>query len=135
MTEVSQYPPGAQAADQNLFVSVEGLRKTVENGFDRIDRRMDSLVTKDAHLADIARLDQRIDHTDEKLEQGFKDLKRDMADGFSAISGRDAERDAAAKDRDDKRDAKFARRMTWTLTAVGLIFGLWSTFIAPLFQK
>lgn len=124
MPDSSQYPPGAQAVDQNLFSSVEGLRNTVETGFDRIDRRMDSMVTKDAHLADVARLDQRIDHTDEKIEQGLKEVKHDMAQGFAELRARDAARDADFEKRENNRFSKQRWVLGWGLTAAGILSGI-----------
>lgn len=124
----------ADAMDSYLSGSIEGLRNSMEKGFDRVERRIDTMVSKDVLTAEVERLNQRDDHLESKMDSGLAEVKAEMSAGFSAITARDAELDAAAKDRDDKRDAKFARRMTWTLTAVGLAFGLWSTFIAPLFQ-
>ena len=66
------------------------------------------------------------------MEAGFAEVKASVAEGFSEIASRDVERDVAAKERDDKRDAKFARRMTWTLTTVGLAFTVFQVFVAPL---
>jgi len=125
----------ADAMDNYLSGSIEGLRNSMEKGFDRVERRIDTMVSKDVLTAEVERLNQRDDHLESKMEAGFAEIKAEVSAGFSAIAARDVERDAAAKERDDKRDAKFARRMTWTLTAVGLAFGLWSTFVAPLLQQ
>lgn len=104
----------------NISRDIAGLRGTMETGFDRLDRRMDSMVTKDAHLADISRLDQRVDHINEKVDSGFEEVKRDMAAGFEDIKSRDRERDQEFKDREDARDARYSRRVGWTITAVGV---------------
>lgn len=96
---------------------------------------MGEMATKDAVEAHVARLDQRDDHLEVRMDAGFSSVKSEMSAGFAAITARDAARDEAAQKRDDRRDAKFARRMGWTLTATGLAFAGWSTFIAPLFQK
>lgn len=125
----------ADAMDSYLSGSIEGLRNSMEKGFDRVERRIDTMVSKDVLTAEVERLNQRDDHLESKMEAGFAEIKAEVSAGFSAIATRDVARDAAAKERDDKRDAKFARRMTWTLTTVGLAFGVWSTFIAPLFQR
>ena len=129
-------PPSTQAdsMDNYLSGSIEGLRNSMEKGFDRVERRIDTMVSKDVLTAEVERLNQRDDHLESKMEAGFAEIKASMAEGFSEIASRDVERDVAAKDRDDKRDAKFARRMTWTLTVAGLAFTAFQIFIAPLFQ-
>lgn len=124
----------ADSMDSYLSGSIEGLRNSMEKGFDRVERRIDTMVSKDVLTAEVERLNQRDDHLESKMEAGFAEIKAEVSAGFTAIATRDVERDAAAKDRDDKRDAKFARRMTWTLTAVGLAFTAFQIFIAPLFQ-
>ena len=129
-------PPSTQAdsMDNYLSGSIEGLRNSMEKGFDRVERRVDTMVSKDVLTAEVERLNQRDDHLESKMEAGFAEVKASMAEGFSEIASRDVERDAAAKDRDDKRDAKFARRMTWTLTVVGIAFTAFQIFVAPLLQ-
>lgn len=130
-------PPSTQAdnMDNYLSGSIEGLRGSMEKGFERVERQIGEMASKDLLRAEVERLNQRDDHLESKMDAGFAEIKAEMSAGFAAITVRDTQRDAAAKDRDDKRDAKFARRMTWTLTIVGLTFGVWSTFIAPLFQQ
>lgn len=125
----------ADAMDNYLSGSIEGLRNSMEKGFDRVERRIDTMVSKDVLTAEVERLNQRDDHLESKMETGFAEIKAEVSAGFTAIASRDVERDTAAKERDDKRDAKFARRMTWTLTAVGLAFTAFQIFIAPLFQQ
>lgn len=92
----------------------------METGFDRLDRRMDSMVTKDAHVADINRLDQRVDHINEKVDQGFIEVKKDMALGFSELKQRDSDRDQQFTNREDERDRKYSRRVGWTISAVAI---------------
>ena len=125
----------ADAMDNYLSGSIEGLRNSMEKGFDRVERRIDTMVSKDVLTAEVERLNQRDDHLESKMEAGFAEIKAEVSSGFSAIATRDVERDAAAKERDDKRDAKFARRMTWTLTVVGLAFTAFQIFVAPLFNS
>ena len=120
MPETAQYPPGSQTADTNISRDIAGLRGTMESGFDRLDRRMDSMVTKEAHRADITRIDQRVDHVNEKVDSGLREIKRDMADGFEELKQRDNARDKQFKEREDLRDVKYSRRVGWTLTAVGV---------------
>ena len=118
--------------DNHLSGSIEGLRNSMEKGFDRVERRIDTMVSKDVLTAEVERLNQRDDHLESKMEAGFAEVKASMAEGFSEIAARDVGRDVAAKERDDKRDSKFARRMTWTLTVVGLAFTVFQVFVAPL---
>jgi outer membrane murein-binding lipoprotein Lpp len=121
--------------DSYLSGSIEGLRNSMEKGFDRVERRIDTMVSKDVLSAEVERLNQRDDHLESKMEAGFAEIKAEVSAGFSAIASRDVERDVAAKERDDKRDAKFARRMTWTLTAVGLAFTAFQVFVASLLHS
>lgn len=125
----------ADAMDSYLSGSIEGLRNSMEKGFDRVERRIDTMVSKDVLTAEVERLNQRDDHLESKMEAGFAEIKAEVSSGFSAIATRDVERDAAAEKRDAARDAKFARRMTWTLTVVGLAFTAFQVFVAPLLQR
>lgn len=125
----------ADAMDNYLSGSIEGLRNSMEKGFDRVERRIDTMVSKDVLTAEVERLNQRDDHLESKMEAGFAEIKAEVSAGFTAIATRDVERDAAAKDRDDKRDGKFARRMTWTLTAVGLAFTAFQVLVVPLLNR
>ena len=119
--------------DNYLSQSIEGLRGSMEKGFDRVERRIETMVSREVLTAEVSRLDQRDDHLESTMEAGFKEVESKMEAGFSEMRSRDTERDKAAEARDAKRDATFARRMTWTLTGVGLVVAAWTTFIAPLF--
>lgn len=131
---MTDYPPGAQAADKNILSAVSDLRGTVETGFDRVERRMDSMVTKDAHAADISRVDQRIDHINEKVDSRFDKVEKDMALGFAELRARDAERDDQFKAREDERDKKYSRRVGWTITAVGVGVSVMSLILSHFFS-
>lgn len=109
--------------DNYLSQSIEGLRGSMEKGFDRVERRIETMVSREVLTAEVSRLDQRDNHLESTMEAGFKEVESKMEAGFSELKARDA-----------KRDATFARRMTWTLTGVGLVVAAWTTFIAPLFQ-
>lgn len=117
------YPPASEAVDNHLAGAIEGLRGSMETGFDRVERRLDSMATKDAFNSEIARLDQRDAHLEDKMKTGFETLQDRMSEGFESIAERDRTRDAEAKKHDAVRDKKFARRMTWTISIVGLAFG------------
>lgn len=132
MTDSTQYPPGAQVVDEHISRDIAGLRSTVETGFDRLDRRMDSMVTKDAHVADINRLDQRVDHINEKVDQGFTEVKKDMALGFAELKQRDSDRDDQFRAREDERDKRYSRRVGWTISAVAVGVSILSFIITNL---
>lgn len=132
---MNPYPATAEAVDNHLSNAIKGLEKTTEKGFDRVERRLESTASKDAVEAQITRLDLRIDHSNENTAERLKSLDLKMDSGFQAIEERDAKRDAAAEKRDDERDKKFSRRMTWTLTVVGLSFTAFQLFIAPLIER
>lgn len=130
---MTDYPPGAQAADEQITRAIEGLRNTVEAGFDRVERRVDSMVTKDAHSADMSRVDQRIDHINEKVDMGFEKFEKDMALGFSELRQRDNERDEQFKAREDTRDKKYSRRVGWTIAVVSVGVSVLSFVISNFF--
>ena len=122
MDNMNPYPPAAEAVDSHLSSSIDSLRSSMETGFDRLERRMDNLVLKDTFSSEISRLDAADKHLEQKLDGAFNVLKSEMTEGFATIEARDTRRDKEAAQRDAARDAKFARRMTWTLTSVGLGF-------------
>lgn len=132
---MNPYPPAAEAVDSHLSKAIETLQRSTEQGIGRIESRMGEMATKDAVEAHVARLDQRDDHLELRMDAGFASVKADMSAGFAAISTRDAERDRAAEKRDAARDSKFARRMTWTLTIIGLIWGVTQFILAPIIQR
>lgn len=140
---MNAYPLASEAVDTHLSKSIDGLQRSTEQGLDRIERRIDNMATKDAVEAHVARLDQRDDHLESRMITGFDSVKSEMTAGFASVAARDAERDAAtekreiardqaAKDRDEERDKKFTRRMTWTLTAVGILISVIQFVLAPL---
>lgn len=140
------YPPASEVADSHLSKAIDALQRSTEQGIGRIENRMGEMATKDAVEAHVARLDQRDDHLESRMQTGFESVKSKMTEGFASVASRDAERDAAAekretardnaaKDRDEDRDKRFARRMTWTLTVVGIAWTIMQFFIAPLIQR
>ena len=116
------YPPAAEAVDTHLSQSLESLRSSMENGFTRIEGQMRDLVLKDTFRSEVSRLDQADRNLEQKLDGAFNVLESKMESGFAAIEVRDEKRDKEAAARDAERDSKFARRMGWTLTCVGLGF-------------
>lgn len=127
-------PSSGESMDNYLSQSIEGLRGSMEKGFDRVERRIETMVSREVLTAEVSRLDQRDDHLESTMEAGFKEVESKMDAGFSELRTRDTERDKAAEARDAKRDATFARRMTWTLTIVGVIWAVTQFFLAPLLQ-
>ena len=116
------YPPGSEAVDNQLTSQIEGLRGSMEKGFDRIERRLEEAVTRSTFEAQVTRLDQADKHLEDKLDGAFNVLKSEMESGFADIESRDEKRDAQAAARDAARDSKFGRRITWLLTCVALGF-------------
>lgn len=123
------------AMDNYLSQSIEGLRGSMEKGFDRVERRIETMVSREVLTAEVSRLDQRDDHIESTMEAGFKEVESKMEAGFSDLRARDDERDAAAEARDAKRDATFARRMTWTIPIIGIIWAITQFFVAPLLSS
>lgn len=130
---MNAYPTAAEAVDSHLSSSIDSLRSSMETGFDRLERRMDNLVLKDTFQAEVLRLDQADKHLEEKLDGAFALLKTEMESGFADIEARDAKRDKQAEKRDEERDRKFARRMTWTISVVGLAFAVFQYVSATYF--
>lgn len=126
---MNPYPPASEAVDTHLSKAIDTLQRSTEQGIGRIETRIGEMATKDAVEAHVARLDQRDDHIELRMTAGFDSVKSEMSAGFGAITARDAERDKAAEKRDEARDSKFARRMTWTLTGMGLVWGVIQFFI------
>ena len=122
MTHMNPYPEAAEVADSHLSKAVDTLTATTREGFRDVKDQLQWMATKDAVHAQVARLDNRVDHTNERMDTRFEVVEKKLVSGFSELKARDSERDAAATKRDEERDKKFARRMTWTLTVVGLAF-------------
>lgn len=127
-------PSFGESMDNYLSQSIEGLRGSMEKGFDRVERRIETMVSREVLTAEVARLDQRDNHLESTMLAGFKEVESKMEAGFSELRARDAERDQAAAERDEKRDRVFARRMTWTLTIAGLLWAVAQIFLTPLIQ-
>ena len=96
----------------------------MEKGFDRVERRIESMASKEVLTAEVSRLDQRVDHVESTVETGFQELR-----------ARDEERDKAAVARDAVRDKKFAQRMTWTISVVALVWAVSQFFLTPFLVK
>lgn len=99
---------------------IEGLRSSMETGFsrteksfDRLENRIETMVTKDTFKAEVSRLDQKDTHLEEQMKDGFTEVKSDMASGFAAL-----------RDRDKERDHKFNVRTGWLLTGAGVVSGI-----------
>lgn len=125
-------PSPGENMDNYLSQSIEGLRGSMEKGFDRVERRIETMVSREVLTAEVSRLDQRDNHLESTMEAGFKEVESKMEAGFSELRARDTERDKAAEARDAQRDAVFARRMTWTLSIIGVVWAVTQFFLAPL---
>ena len=91
------YPIVAEVADSHLSRAIESLDRKVSEGFDKVDRRIDTMVTRDAFDATVQRLDARDEHLDAKVESGFKDMELKVSKGFTDV--READRDRNTKNR------------------------------------
>lgn len=132
---MSPYSESSEAVDNHLSLQITELRQDMRDGFKRQDDKWDQVVLKGEFNATVQRLDAKDQHLESKMDTSFSQLEAKLNAGFATIAGRDADRDRAAEKRDEERDKKFARRMTWTLTAVGLAWTVAQFFIAPLLQK
>lgn len=86
------YTQASEAVDNALFAAVEGLRASQEAGFNRLETRINEMVTKGEFNATIQRLDAKDDHLDTKMAEGFKDVRLEVADGFTRVREADQER-------------------------------------------
>lgn len=121
MTEsMNAYPVTSEAVDNHLKEAITALDTTTREGFRDVKDQMRGMATKDAVEAHVARLDLRVDHTNEKMETGFEKFEKEMAKGFAELKARDAKRDEDFRSREDARDLKYSRRVGWTITAVGV---------------
>lgn len=132
---MNPYPPASEIADSHLSKAIDTLQRSTEQGFGRIESRIGEMATKDAVEAHVARLDQRDDHLELRMDAGFASVKSEMTAGFNGITTRDEKRDQAAKDRDAKRDQTFSRRMTWTISIMALVWGVVQFVLAPLVNQ
>lgn len=132
---MSPYSESSEAVDNHLSLQITELRQDMRDGFKRQDDKWDQVVLKGEFNATVQRLDAKDQHLESKMDTSFSQLEAKLNAGFATIAGRDADRDRAAEKRDEERDKKFARRMTWTLTVVGLAWTVAQFFIAPLLQK
>lgn len=104
----------------------------MESGFDRLDRQIHGMVSKDTHKAEILRLDQRVDKIEDQFERRFEELKTSMAAGFEELKRRDLERDADFRNREEARDTKYGRRVGWTITIAVSAASIIVTFVSRL---
>lgn len=88
----ASYPPSAELADGYITKAIDALDRKVTEGFDRVERRIDSMVTKEAFDATIQRLDAKDEHLDTKIEDGFKRMDVKVAQGFADVKATDRER-------------------------------------------
>lgn len=125
MNDMNQtYPPTAEAVDNHLSKSIDKLDQTTNDGFKRIEAQMREMATKDAVEAHVARLDLRVDHTNEKMDSGFEKFEKEMAKGFADLKARDLKRDAEFKEREDKRSSKQRWVLGYGLTGAGVVSGI-----------
>lgn len=120
MNDMNPYPQAAEAVDQHLSKAIESLETTTKDGFRRVEGQMRDMATKDAVNAQVARLDLRVDHANDKMNTGFSKFEKEMTAGFAELKARDAQRDQEFRDREDARDQKYSRRVGWTITSVGV---------------
>lgn len=118
------YPPTAEAVDNHLSKSIDKLDQTTNDGFKRIEAQMREMATKDAVEAHVARLDLRVDHTNEKMDTGFEKFEREMAKGFAELKARDAERDADFEKREERRSSKQRWVLGYSMTGAGVVSGI-----------
>lgn len=110
---MNPYPAASEAVDGHLSSAIDGLRGDMRTSFDRVERRLDNMVTQDAFKSEVTRLDQADKHLDDKMKEGFSALKTQVEDGFKSVEARDVQRDKTGK-----------QRITWLLVLAGLISGV-----------
>lgn len=129
---MNPYPTASEAVDTHLSKSIETLTNTTRDGFNRVESQMRDMATKDSVNAQVARLDLRVDHVNEKVDSGFAEVKLDMAKGFADLKQRDLDRDDQFRAREDERDKRYSRRVGWTISAVAVGVSILSFIISNL---
>ena len=120
MNEMNPYPPASEAVDAHLSKAIDSLEQTTRDGFRDVKGQLSVMATKDSVDAQVARLDLRVDHVTERVDGGLEAVEKEMSAGFARLEARDAQRDKEFRDREDERDKKYARRVGWTITSVGV---------------
>lgn len=118
---MSPYPVGSEVADGHLTRAIDALDRKVSEGFDRVERRIDTMVTREAFEATVQRLDAKDEHLDTKIEDGFKDMDLKVSKGFAAV-------------KDEDRERNLRNRWFWTLlvSLAGVLSGVVFGFVTVL---
>ena len=67
MTSLPVYTEASQIADTHLEKAIVDLKDQVVRGFEAVNKRLDDVVIKQTFDQTVARLDEKIEHTDERL--------------------------------------------------------------------
>ena len=65
--------------EQDIRVALDDIKASVKDGFAGVYKRIETLVTKDAFDANVARLDQAVGYQAERLSSHIKDSEVDHA--------------------------------------------------------
>lgn len=108
--------------------AIQAVREDVRTNHEMLTRRLDQMVTKDVHDAEVRRIDSEL--ASQKISHS--ELKKQVTDGDSAILSRmDADQKAnSAKEEAAKETAKADRRwlLGWAATLCTVVTGV-ATFL------
>ena len=68
------YTEASQIADTHLEKAIVDLKDQVVRGFEAVNKRLDDVVIKQTFDQTVARLDEKIEHTDERLRSDVKQV-------------------------------------------------------------
>lgn len=117
MSEMTPYPVGAEVADGHLSRSIDALDRKVSEGFDRVERRIDTMVTREAFDATVQRLDAKDVQLEGQIEVGFKDMDARVKQEFLNVK-------TADQDRNTRNRWFWGLMVTFAGVLSGTIFGI-----------
>jgi len=85
---MTQIPPNETAL---LSKAIESLDRKVSEGFGRVERRMDDMVTRGQFDATVERLDAKDAALEERIDNGFHQIRSELTSGFENLDQREKE--------------------------------------------
>lgn len=119
-----------QLPDQYLMDKIDelgrGLESKMDRGFEAVERKFESVVTKGEYSSTVARLETEISHVKETMNSNLDSVRKDVTHveekvttGFEDLEGREKARDTAS-----------ARRVNWSITIAVALTGTITTIIS-----
>lgn len=110
---MSPGPEDVQVSDAYLMKRIDDLGRGIENkmheGFEKVERKFDNVVTQGEHKSTVARLETEINHVKEQVNDRLSHVEEKVEDGFKDQKAREVD-----------RDKKNSQRMTWKISLGGI---------------